>query len=85
LSAQPEKNTVPLPRVPLMHGSSQKCSAARAAFSVPPAPQKPVRPAARSAPQRRGHSVQEEGTEKAGEIKSAIVSGSFYFKWKNEQ
>lgn len=29
-SAQPLKNTVPLPRVPLMHGSSHRCAAARA-------------------------------------------------------
>ena len=56
-----EKNTVPLPLVPLMQGSSQKCRAARAAFRVPPAPQKPVCPAARSAPQRRGQRVQETG------------------------
>ena len=47
--------------VPLMQGSSQKCRAARAAFRVPPAPQKPVCPAARSAPQRRGQRVQETG------------------------
>ena len=33
---QPEKNTVPLPRVPLMHGSSPKCGATRATTgSVP--------------------------------------------------
>ena len=58
-----EKNTVPLPRVPLMQGSSQKCRAARAAFRVRPAPQKPTAPAARSTPQRRGHRAQWEGGE----------------------
>ena len=57
----PVKISVPLPRVPLMQGSSQKCRAARAAYKVPPAPQKPVCPAARSAPQRRGQRVQEPG------------------------
>ena len=61
LRVQPEKNTVPLPRVPLMQGSSQKCRAAGAAFRVTPAPQKPVCPAARFAPQRRGQRVQETG------------------------
>ncbi len=61
LEGAARENTVPLPRVPLMQGSSQKCRAARAAFRVPPAPQKPVCPAARSAPQRRGQRVQETG------------------------
>ena len=41
-SVQPEKKTVPLPVVPLMHGSSHICKAALAARSSCPAPQKPV-------------------------------------------
>ncbi len=53
---------MPLPCVPLMQGSSQKCRAARAAFRVRPAPQKPGAPAARSASHRRGQRVQASGT-----------------------
>ena len=52
---------MPLPRVPLMQGSSQKWRAARATLRVPAAPQYPARPAARSAPQRRGQRVQRLG------------------------
>ena len=33
-SPQPEKNTAPLPRVPLMQGSSHRCSAARAILGI---------------------------------------------------
>lgn len=60
LRVRPRKHGAAAP-VPLMQGSSQKCRAARAAFRVLPAPQKPVCPAARSAPQRRGQRVQETG------------------------
>ena len=56
--AQPQKNTAPLPRLPLMQGSSPKWGAARATRISPAVPQRPVSPAARSAPQRRGHRVQ---------------------------
>ncbi len=66
---------MPLPRVPLMQGSSQKCRAARAAFRVPPAPQKPVCPAARSALHCRGQRVQATGG--ATEVILGIISKSF--------
>lgn len=49
----------PLPRVPLMQGSSQKCSPALAARSVAGAPQKPGC-CLRSALQPRGQSRQLE-------------------------
>ena len=39
---QPEKNTAPLPRVPLMHGSSHMCIAARAMRGSVPMPQRPL-------------------------------------------
>jgi hypothetical protein len=56
---QPVKNTVPEPLVPLMHGSSPKWGAALAAVGreglahTPPGFSSP-----RSAPQRRGQSLQ---------------------------
>ena len=40
-SVQPPKNTVPLPFVPLMHGSSHICRAARATTGKVPMRQKP--------------------------------------------
>ena len=58
-SPQPEKNTAPLPRVPLMQGSSHRCSAARAILGSVPMRQTPVPcSGARSAPQFLGQSVQ---------------------------
>ena len=54
LSVQPEKNTVPEPRVPLMHGSSHICSAALAITGFSPMPQKP-RFVRLSTPHMRGH------------------------------
>ena len=59
LSPQPEKNTAPLPRVPLMHGSSHMCRPARAILGSVPTPHTPcpsVSP--RSTPQPLGQSVQ---------------------------
>gem|GEM_PF-6010555 len=50
-----EDSLAPLPRLPLMHGSSQKCSAARATFISRPQPQEPAL-FRLSAPHRRGHS-----------------------------
>ena len=56
---QPEKNTVPAPFCPEIGGSSQWCSMARATRSPPGIRQKPPPASAvRSAPHRRGHSVQ---------------------------
>ena len=56
-------------------GSSQKCRAARAAFRVRPAPQKPVYPAARLALHCLGQRVQASGT--ATEMVLGIISKSF--------
>ena len=53
----PEKNTVPEPFVPEMHGSSQKCSAARATRSRSPTPQAPGL-FVRSIPHFLGHRIQ---------------------------
>ena len=59
LSPQPEKNTVPLPRVPLMQGSSHMCSPARAILGRLPTPQTPLPVSSvRSARQFLGQSVQ---------------------------
>ncbi len=56
---QPEKNTVPLPRVPLIHGSSPKCGAILATTGRVPMPQKPSPLCSvRKALQARGHKLQ---------------------------
>ena len=56
---QPEKNTVPAPRVPDMGGSSQKWRAARATTgSAGMAHTPPGTEASRRAPQDLGHWVQ---------------------------
>jgi hypothetical protein len=55
---QPEKNTVPEPRVPLMGGSSHKWGAMRETYRVSGIPHTPCFPARRSAPQARGQRVQ---------------------------
>ena len=50
---------MPLPREPLIGGSSHMCNAARATTSSPWAPHTPRSPAARSTPHARGHSWQQ--------------------------
>ncbi len=73
---QPAKNTVPLPSSPEIGGSSQKCSAARATIRRPSAPQSPHSPAARFAPQPRGHSRQECGSSQPTDFSSCISNPS---------
>ena len=55
-SGQPEKKMAPLPASPEMGGSSQKCRALLATRSSEVMPQKPARPEALLALQRRGQS-----------------------------
>ena len=55
-SGQPEKKMAPLPDLPLIHGSSQACSAIRATRKAAPTPQAPTA-VVRSTPHRRGQAL----------------------------
>jgi hypothetical protein len=58
LRLHPDRNTVPEPPLPLMGGSSSRCTLTLATLAAAPLPQRPRSPDVRSTPQLLGQRVQ---------------------------